>query len=98
MAPSRSSTSNWGANDVIRGAVVMTSPFLLRQFLPRPRPVSQVRRSNELHRDASETAEIGVQRVALAREDHARERAGEHDMAGFERHAVGAEFVGEPGD
>src|SRR5580658_10143810 len=37
-------------------------------------------RSNKLHRDAAELTEIGVQRIALARMDHAGERAGEHDV------------------
>src|SRR5712691_8010963 len=53
---------------------------------------------NELHRDAAERAEVGVQRVALLREHHAREGARQHDMAGLERDAVGAELVGEPGN
>src|SRR6202451_433597 len=55
-------------------------------------------KSNELQRDAAELAEIGVQRIAFARMDHAGERAGEHDVAGLECHAVEAELVGEPGD
>src|SRR3974390_449572 len=53
---------------------------------------------DELNRNPAEIAEIGMQRIAFAREHHARERAGEHDMAGFERHAMGAELVGKPGD
>src|SRR6516164_2604528 len=52
--------------------------------------------SNKLHGDAAETAEIGVQCVALAGMHHARERAGEHQMADLERDAMLAEFVGEP--
>ena len=36
--------------------------------------------------------------VALLREYHAGERAGEHDVAGFERVAVRTDLVGEPGD
>src|SRR5262249_33206252 len=55
------------------------------------------RRSNKLHGDAAERAEIGVQRVALLGVHHAGERAGEHEMAGLEADAVLAELVGEPG-
>src|SRR5690242_7036485 len=35
--------------------------------------------SDELHRDAAERPEIGVERVALAGENHPREGAGEHE-------------------
>src|SRR5271167_3243977 len=54
--------------------------------------------SNKLQRDAAEGAEIGVQRVALPGEHHARERTGEYEMARLERHAMRAQLVGEPGD
>src|SRR5580692_8645433 len=64
---------------------------------PCPPPQGGRVRSNKLQRDAAELAEVGVQRVAFARMDHAGERAGEHDVAGLERHAVLAELVGEPG-
>ena len=55
-------------------------------------------RSNKLHGDTAECAEIGVQRVALLGVHHPRERAGENQMAGLERDAMLAELVGEPGD
>src|ERR1700728_2221016 len=54
--------------------------------------------SNKLQRDAPELTEVGVQRIALAREHDARERTGENEVTGLERHAVLAELVGEPGD
>src|SRR6202042_1466851 len=54
--------------------------------------------SNKLQGDAAQRAEIGVQGVALLGVHHAGERAGENQMAGLERHAVGAELVGKPGD
>src|SRR5580658_5990693 len=38
-----------------------------------------------------------MQRVALAREHDTRKRAGEHEMARFERYAMLADLVGEPG-
>src|SRR5919202_3591388 len=41
--------------------------------------------SHELHGDAAERAKVGVQRVALVREHHPRERAGKHEMAGLQR-------------
>src|SRR6201981_2760576 len=53
---------------------------------------------DELDGDAAETAEIGVQRVALAGVDHARERAGQHQMPDIECDAVLAELIGKPGD
>src|ERR1700722_1790801 len=74
-------------------ALIVPSPIC---YFPSPQG-GRVR-SNKLHRDAAELTEIGVQRIALARMDHAGERAGEHDVAGLERHAVLAELVGEPGD
>src|SRR4051812_25749676 len=43
---------------------------------------------DELNRDAAERPEVAVQRVALLREHHARERAGEHQVPGLQRHAV----------
>src|SRR5271163_645462 len=52
----------------------------------------------KLHRNAAERAEVGVQRVALSGVHDAGERAGEHDMADIERHAMLAELVGKPGD
>src|ERR1051326_2539806 len=55
-------------------------------------------RSNKLYGETAEQTEIGVQRVALAGEHDAGERAGEHQVAGIERDAVLAELVGEPGD
>src|SRR5262245_25270637 len=51
----------------------------------------------ELHRDAAQGPEVAVQGVALLREDHARERAGEDEVPGLERHAALAEPVREPG-
>src|SRR5262245_25518857 len=54
--------------------------------------------SHELHGDAAERAEVGMQRVALLGEHHAGERAGEHQVARLQRDAVRAELVGEPGD
>src|SRR3984885_13078844 len=39
-----------------------------------------------------------MQRVALAREYHARERTGQYEMTDLQRNAVRAELVGEPGD
>ena len=55
-------------------------------------------RSHELHRDAAERTEIGVQRIALARKYHARKRAGEHQMTGVQRNAVLPQLVGKPSD
>src|SRR5262249_43946979 len=52
--------------------------------------------SYELHRDAAERAEVGVQRVALVREHHPRKRARQHEMARLERNAVASELIGEP--
>src|SRR5580700_5695845 len=77
----------------------MLSPALMvpSPFCYFPSPQGGGRRSNELQRDAAELAEIGVQRIALARMDHAGERAGEHQVPGLERDAVLAELVGEPG-
>src|SRR6516225_12501938 len=54
--------------------------------------------SDELDRDAAESAEIRVQGVALARMHHARERAGEHQMPDIECDAVLAELIGKPSD
>src|SRR5665213_1739672 len=54
--------------------------------------------SNELNGDAAEAAEIGMHGVALLREHHAGERAGEHKVPRLERGADLAQFVGEPGD
>src|SRR5262245_65895445 len=54
--------------------------------------------SHELHGDAAERAEVGMQGVALLGEHHAGERAGEHQVARLQRDAVRAELVGEPGD
>src|SRR5262245_33652922 len=54
--------------------------------------------SYELHGDAAERAEVGVQRVALLRKHHARERAGQHEMTGLQRNPMRSELVGEPGD
>src|SRR6202161_2791022 len=65
---------------------------------PCPPPQGGGRRSNKLHGNSAELAEISVQRIAFARMDHAGERAGEHDVAGLQRDAVLAELVGEPGD
>src|SRR5262249_58076469 len=54
--------------------------------------------SYELHRDAAERAEVGVQRVALVREHHPRKRARQHEMARLERNPVASELIGEPCD
>src|SRR5215510_2071709 len=54
--------------------------------------------SHELHGDAAERTEVGMQGVALLGEHHAGERAGEHQVARLQRDAVRAELVGEPGD
>src|SRR6185312_3817417 len=48
---------------------------------------------DKLDGDAAERTVIGVDGVALLREDHARERAGEHDMARLERGAERTELV-----
>ena len=50
-------------------AFIIPSPIL---FLPPP-PCGEGIRSNELQRDAAELAEVGVQRIAFARMDHAGE-------------------------
>src|SRR5215831_7053985 len=52
---------------------------------------------DELHRDSAQRAEVAVQRVALLREHHTGERAGEDQVAGLERHAALSEAVREPG-
>src|SRR3954466_13756751 len=51
---------------------------------------------DELHGDAAERAEVGVERIALVREHHPGERARQHEMPGLERDAVTAQLVGEP--
>src|SRR5262249_16831242 len=51
----------------------------------------------ELHRYAAECAEVSVQRVALIREHHARERARQHEMTGLERNPRAGELIGKPG-
>jgi hypothetical protein len=55
-------------------------------FLPAAR--SLFSHLDELNRDPAKRPEIGVQGVALAGEHHPGERAGEHEMARFERDAV----------
>src|SRR5262245_47820753 len=54
--------------------------------------------SHELHRDAAERPEVGMQRIALLREHDAGEGAGQHQVARLQRDAMGAELVGEPRD
>src|SRR5262249_56001801 len=53
-------------------------------------------RSYELHRDAAERAEVGMEGVALVREHHPRKRARQHEMARLERNPVASELVGQP--
>ena len=53
-------------------------------FWPRAAEFSSDR-SDKLQRDAPERAEIGADGVALLRPDHARERAREHEVPGFQR-------------
>ena len=64
-----------------------------RRYAPPP-PSTQ---SDELHGDAAQFTEIAVQGVAFLGEHDAGERAGQHDVPGFEGNTVGAELVGEPG-
>src|SRR3984885_4914653 len=80
------------------GAVLSLTLIVPPPIFFLPLPLVGKGRSNKLQRDAAELAEVGVQRIAFARVDHAGERAGEHQMAGLERDAVLAELVGEPGN
>src|SRR5437899_2485554 len=52
--------------------------------------------SNKMHRDGTECAEVGVQGIAFLGMHDARERACQHEMAGFKRHTVRSELVGKP--
>src|SRR4029079_10566819 len=72
--------------------------FSVRAWLPTRERAATKKASNKLQGEAAERAAVGVQRVPFPGEHDARERAGENEMAGFERHAQRAELVGEPGD
>src|SRR5690349_13910155 len=63
---------------------ICSSPFAMA-CLNTLRGRSMAGSSDELHGDAAERAEIGMQRVALAGEHHASERARKHEMAGLDR-------------
>src|SRR6202161_3282114 len=54
--------------------------------------------SDELHREAAERAEIGMDGVALIGPDRADERARQHGLAGGKLDVVAAEAICEPGD
>src|SRR6266446_1039500 len=53
-------------------------------------------RLHELNRDAAECAKVGMQRIALIREHHARERARQNEMTGLERNSMAGELIGKP--
>src|SRR6266853_1622859 len=50
----------------------------------------------ELHRDAAECSKVGMQRIALIREYHARERTRQNEMTGLERNSMAGELIGKP--
>src|SRR2546422_5900658 len=97
-AYSRSMLSErWGVTILASSATSFLSGRFGMGRMRKPMAVMSVP-LDELHRDSAERPEVPVQGVALVREHDARERAGEYQVTGFERHATFSQPVGEPGD
>src|SRR3984957_15613428 len=72
----RATTSSMLPGAMLSLALIDSLPL----FFLFPPPQGGRVSSNKLQRYAAELAEVGVQRIAFARMDHAGERAGEHQM------------------
>src|SRR5580765_123255 len=91
-------SDRWGVTILASSATSFLSGRVGTGRMRKPMAVMDELSLDELHGDAAQRPEVAVERIAFLREHDARERAGEDQVPGFERDAVLAQAVGEPGD